>query len=260
MEGIFRTHGLPQSIRSDNGPPSASKEFESFLEHLGIEHRKVIPYWPQSNGEVERFNQTILKVIRIANLEGTNWRTALENFLFQYRTTPHSTTGLSPAKLLMGRTLRDKLPKATIPEDRATEAEWQQLLRERDALYKLKQKEYADTKRSAEYSIIQEGDEVLLKQTRKNKLDTNFEPTPYKVVQKDGNALLLENDEGVRKMRNVAHVKKLVSSQVLMVLQRRWYQNIQPFLSQHQKLLLTCVLCVKGMHRRDTKTIYLFNL
>ena len=67
-------------------------------------------------------------------------------------------------------------------------------------------------------------DEVLLKQTRENKLDTNFEPTPYKVVQKDGSALLLENDEGVRKMHNVAHVKKLVNSQVLMVLQRRWYQ------------------------------------
>ena len=76
----------------------------------------------------------------------------------------------------MGRTLRDKLPKVTIPEDRATEAEWQQLLKERDALYKFKQNEYADTKRSAEYSIIQEGDEVLLKQTRENKLDTNFEP------------------------------------------------------------------------------------
>ena len=38
----------------------------------------------------------------------------------------------------MGRTLRDKLPKVTIPEDRAIEAEWQQLLRERDAVYKLK--------------------------------------------------------------------------------------------------------------------------
>ena len=110
----------------------------------------------------------------------------------------------------MGRTLRDKLPKLTIPEDRATEAEWQQLLRERDALNKLRQKEYADTRRSAEHSIIEEGDEILLKQTRENKLDTNFEPAPYKVIQKDGNALLLENKEGVRKMRNVAHVKKLV--------------------------------------------------
>jgi transposase InsO family protein len=208
MEGIFRTHGLPQSIRTDNGPPFASKEFESFLQHLGIEPKKGIPYWPQSNGEVERCNQTILKAVRIANLEGTSWKIALENFLFQYRTTPHSTTGLPPAKLLMGRTLRDKLPRLTIPEDRATEAEWQQRLRERDALNKLRQKEYADKKRSAEHSIIEQGDDVLLKQTRENKLDTNFESMPYKVIQKEGNSILLENHEGVRKMRNIAHVKK----------------------------------------------------
>jgi hypothetical protein len=208
MEGIFRIHGLPQSIRTDNGPPFAPKEFESFLQHLGIEHKKCISYWPQSNGEVERCNRTILKAIRIANLEGTSWKIAPENFLFQYRTTPHSTTGLSPAKLLMGRTLRDKLPRLTIPEDRATEAEWQQRLRERDALSKLRQKEYADKKRSAEHSIIEQGDDVLLKQTRENKLDTNFEPMPYKVIQKEGNSILLENHEGVRKMRNIAHVKK----------------------------------------------------
>lgn len=48
-----------------------------------------------------------------------------------------------------------------------------------------------------------------MKQTRENELDTNVLPTPYKVVQKDGNALLLEN-EGIRKMRNNAHIKKLV--------------------------------------------------
>ena len=108
----------------------------------------------------------------------------------------------------MGRTLRNKLPRLTIPEDRATEAEWQQRLRERDALNKLRQKEYADKKRSAEHSIIEQGDDVLLKQTRENKLDTNFEPMSYKVIQKEGNSILLENHEGVRKMRNIARVKK----------------------------------------------------
>ena len=44
MEGIFRTHGLPVSVRSDDGPPFASKEFDAFLEYLGIEHKKGIPY------------------------------------------------------------------------------------------------------------------------------------------------------------------------------------------------------------------------
>ena len=57
LEAIFATHGLPQTIRSDNGPPFASKDFEGFLEYLVIEHKKSVPYCPQSNGEVERCNE-----------------------------------------------------------------------------------------------------------------------------------------------------------------------------------------------------------
>ena len=37
MEAIFRTHGLPESLRSNNGPPFASEQFETFLEYLGIQ-------------------------------------------------------------------------------------------------------------------------------------------------------------------------------------------------------------------------------
>ena len=33
MEAIFRTHGLPEALRSDNGPPFGPKEFEGFLEY-----------------------------------------------------------------------------------------------------------------------------------------------------------------------------------------------------------------------------------
>ena len=133
MEGIFQTHGIPESVRSDNGPPFSSAEFEGFLDYLGIVHLKGIPYWPQSNGQVERCNETLLKIIRIATLEGKDWKRVLQNFLFQYRTTPHTVSGLSPAELLMGRRLKDKLPRVTIPSERITEAHWQQLLREQDA-------------------------------------------------------------------------------------------------------------------------------
>ena len=87
MEAIFRTHGLPEAVRSDNRPPFMSKEFESFLEYLGISHKEGVPYWPQSNGKGEYNNETILKIVRIARLEGKDWRKALENFLFQYRVT-----------------------------------------------------------------------------------------------------------------------------------------------------------------------------
>ena len=212
MEAIFRTHGLPEAVRSDNGPPFASREFEGFLDYLGIEHKKGVPYWPQSNGQVERCNETVLKIIRIAQLEGRDWKKALKDFLFHYRTTPRTVTGVSPAELLMGRKLRDKIPKLQFPSDRATETQWQQLLRDRNARAKLRQKEYADKCRSAQRSKVEEGDQVLLQKNRENKLTPNFEPEPYKVIQRNGNAVILENAEGVTKMRNVAQMKKFIQT------------------------------------------------
>ena len=177
LEAIFRTHGLP-TIRSDNGRPFASRKFEAFLQSLGIIHKKDVPYWPQSNGEVERCNETLLKTVRIARLEGKDWKNALEDFLFHYRVTPHTVTDATPAELLMGRKLRDKLPRVEVNESRVTEAEWKQLLKERDTRKKLRQKQYADKTHAAQDSNISEGDRMLLKQTRKNKLTSNFEPHP----------------------------------------------------------------------------------
>ena len=120
-------------------------------------------------------------------------------------------SGLSPAELLMGRRLNDKLPRVTIPSERITEAHWQQPLRNRDAR-KLRQKEYADRKRSAQYSDIGEGDHILLNKTRDNKLSTNFEPVPYKVVERKGNVVLMRDKEGNTKLHNSSHMKKFIRS------------------------------------------------
>ena len=63
-----QTHGIPESVCSDNGPPFSSAEFEGFLDYLEIIiiHLKGSPFWPQINGEVERCNETFLTIIRIA--------------------------------------------------------------------------------------------------------------------------------------------------------------------------------------------------
>ena len=63
--------------------------------------------WPQSNGKVERCNDTLLKIVQIAQLEGRDWWKAVQDLMSQYRVTPHTVTGISPAELLMGRKLRD---------------------------------------------------------------------------------------------------------------------------------------------------------
>ena len=74
LDKIFSQFGIPEVLRSDNGPPFNSREFNDFSKHLGFAHRKVTPYWPRANGEVERFMRTIKKVIKAAVMENKNWK------------------------------------------------------------------------------------------------------------------------------------------------------------------------------------------
>ena len=100
-------------IVTGNGPQFTSIEFDTYLSSSGIAHRKVTPYWPQASSEVERFNQTFEKAIRAANVEGKNWKEEFDVFLlnYNYRSTPHCTTGQPPAVLLFGRNCRNKIPE-----------------------------------------------------------------------------------------------------------------------------------------------------
>ena len=204
LRKIFRTHGLPVSITTDNGPQFISEEFCKLVEEESIEHRRVTPLWPQANGEVERQNRSLLKRIKIAQIEKRNWKEELGSFLIMYRTTPHSTTGVSPAELLFRRKLRTRIPGIEeFPVD-------DQEVRDRDSEAKEKGKLYADEKRCARESDVKEGDKVLLRQDRKNKLTPTFRPEPYHVLDKTGNSVVVESPDGVQYKRNSTHVKKFL--------------------------------------------------
>ena len=142
MSMMFITHGLPCSLRTDNGPQFISDHFKGYLENNGIEHRRTTPLWPQANGEIERQNRTILKRLRIVQGEGRHWRSQMDDFLMMCRSTSHSTTGVSPAELLFGRKIRTKLPQL---QEFTCEDE----VRDRDSERKEKGKMYADFKRNA---------------------------------------------------------------------------------------------------------------
>ena len=107
LRPIFATHGLPQKIVTDNGPSFVSHEFSQFLSSNGIKHVKSAPYHPSTNGLVERAVQTFKQALK-RNPNGSV-KERLVKFLFKYRITPHTTTGISPSKLLMNRRLRSKL-------------------------------------------------------------------------------------------------------------------------------------------------------
>ena len=69
MEKIFRTYGVPEEIKSDNGPPFNSRKFKEFANEQGFRHRKVTPGWAEANGDVERFMRVVKKSAKVAKLE-----------------------------------------------------------------------------------------------------------------------------------------------------------------------------------------------
>ena len=203
LKKMFLTHGLPVSIKSDNGPQFISQDFRNFVKEECIDHSTVTPLWPQANGEIERQNRSVLKRIKIAQIEKKNWK-EIAKFLAWYRTVPHTTTGVSPAELLFRRQLRTRIPG--IEEFSAEDQE----VRDRDSEAKEKGKLYADEKRHARESDVKEGDTVLLKQEQRNKLTPTFRPKPFCVLEKTGNSVVVESPDGVQYKRNTTHVKKFL--------------------------------------------------
>ena len=101
LEKIFLRHGLPVTLKSDNGPQFRSTDFDQYCTDNGIDHLKVTARWAQANGEVERQNASLMKRIRIAQAENKDWRRELTTYLLAARSIPHATTGTSPAELLL---------------------------------------------------------------------------------------------------------------------------------------------------------------
>lgn len=207
LKEIFARFGNPKRMKADNCRQFDSAEFKQFCDVNNIELNSTIPYWPQQNGEVERQNRSLLKRLIICQNEKGNWHEDLQEFLLMYRSSPHSTTLKAPAELMFNRNIRNKLPSIEQRIDNNIDGE----TRDRDAKMKQKGKDYADRKRHAKLNDVKEGDEVVAKrQIYTNKLATTFEPTVYKVVQRKGSEVTIENSgTGTQYRRNVAHIKKI---------------------------------------------------
>jgi putative transposase len=51
--------GVTPRIISDNGPQFVAKDFKEFIRICGMTHVRTSPYYPQSNGKIERFHRTL---------------------------------------------------------------------------------------------------------------------------------------------------------------------------------------------------------
>ena len=99
-------HGIPEQVFSDNGPQFSCAEFAQFANTWEFVHSTSSPRYPQSNGLAEKAVQTAKRIVMKATASGRDPYIAL----LEYRTTPISDCGKSPAQLLMSRRLRYILP------------------------------------------------------------------------------------------------------------------------------------------------------
>ncbi|XP_013763339.1 uncharacterized protein LOC102215153 [Pundamilia nyererei] len=104
LRNCFSTHGLPEMLVSDNAQCFVSAQTKEFMAKNGITHVTSAPYHPASNGLAERAVQTFKELMKKST--GDTLTTKLNRALFSYRITPQSTTGKSPAELMMGQKLR----------------------------------------------------------------------------------------------------------------------------------------------------------
>ena len=209
VDKIFSEYGIPDTLRTDNGPPFNSSKFAEFAMSLGFKHRKITPLWPRANAEVERFMKTIKSAIRAARVERKCWKQEMFRFLRNYRATPHCSTGYPPATLLCGRVLKTKLPEIREKQSPDWEVE------ARDLIAKKKMKQYADSKQYVKQDNLNVGDSVLLKKGPSFKKDVPYHETPFTVTATKGT--MVTATDGFRSVtRNSSYYKQLPSDTVVI--------------------------------------------
>ena len=228
---LFSRIGIPQEILTDQGSNFTSRLLQELYKLLHVHPIRTSPYHPQTDGLVERFNQTLKTMLRKAAVdEGKDWDRLVPYLLFAYREVPQDSTGFSPFELLYGRSVRgplDILKESWVASERADESVVSHILDMREKLSKMQaivqdnlkgsqqqQKRWYD--KSARQREFQQGDQVLvLLPTSTNKLLAQWQG-PYKVKERVGNVNYLVEMHDRRKKHRIFHVNML----------KKWYTPV----------------------------------
>jgi hypothetical protein len=104
MKHCILKYGVPRVIKSDNGGSFKNAIMEELARILNVELRRGQPWHPESQATCERLNGTImLKLSMYTEKEPKQWFKWLQYVVFSYNTMPHSTTMISPYKLVFNR-------------------------------------------------------------------------------------------------------------------------------------------------------------
>ncbi|XP_068115048.1 uncharacterized protein [Hyperolius riggenbachi] len=199
-------YGMPMRIHHDQGGEFENQLFAQLKKNCGVLGSRTTPYHPQGNGQVERFNRTLLQMLRtLTEKQKTNWKDSLNKLVYAYNCTRCEVTGFSPFYLLFGRSPRlpiDLLFGLTSetgkPDHRAYMEKWKQ---EMQNAYEIVQENMKkSTERSKKHydgrirsSVLCPGDRVLVKNLTPRggtgKLRSHWEENIHVVIRQVGKDL-----------------------------------------------------------------------
>ena len=123
LKELFAEHGIPEEIRSDNGPQFASHLFAEFTKDWNIKHSTSSPRNPRSNGQAESAVKIVKGLLTRAKCSGQDPYLAL----LAYRSTPVDSHLRSPAKMLYQHALCTTVPQRIRHKDPYAAAEHERL-------------------------------------------------------------------------------------------------------------------------------------
>ena len=105
FQSIFSEYGWPDTLVSDNGPCYTAEMFTNLMKGYAMNHIMSSPYYPQSNGLVEKFVHIVKNMFYKAKEEGVD----INKYLMIYHKTPLTCTSKSPMQMLQQRSARSQL-------------------------------------------------------------------------------------------------------------------------------------------------------
>ena len=104
MDHFFSRFGSPLEIFSDQGRNFESGLFTQLCKILQIHKARTTPYRPSANGQVERYNRTLMDAVRcFVGKYGTNWDLQLQQIAGALRSAVNRQTGFTPNRMVLGR-------------------------------------------------------------------------------------------------------------------------------------------------------------
>ena len=90
-------------------PPFTSHDFKNFIKLIEVKHIRTAAYHQSSNGQAERYVQTVKKGLESNSGNRNPLKETLVDFLTMYRATLHTVTKRTPSEMFIGQNIRTRI-------------------------------------------------------------------------------------------------------------------------------------------------------